>query len=274
MVETIKRDWPAQVAILIFLLLTAWWAVGYFHIYTSSTRYFGDYSSIYGVMALWGAIWGMIISKKWGGFKSVMGRAIFMFSLGLFAQEFGQIVYAYYSFYKHVSIPYPSWGDIGYFGSIPLYIYGVWLLGQASGIKIKLRSFGNQAIAVVVPLVMLVVAYFVFLQHYTFDWSNPIKVLLDFGYPFGQAIYISLAILTYLLSKSVLGGVMKNKILFILFALFIQFLSDYTFLYQSNAGTWKNGNLNEFMYLTAYFLMTLGILQLNTVYNKLKAKSV
>ena len=88
---------------------------------------------------------------------------------------------------------------------------------------------------------MLAVGYFLFLQGYEFDWSDPLKVFLDFGYPFGQAIYVSIAILTYLLSRGILGGIMKGKILFILFALCMQFLSDYTFLYQSSKGTWSVG---------------------------------
>jgi len=39
----------------------------------------------------------MINSRKWGGLRSVMGKAILMFSLGLVAQEFGQLSYAFYN---------------------------------------------------------------------------------------------------------------------------------------------------------------------------------
>lgn len=268
--ETIKKEWQAQFAIGLLVVLTIWWVVS-LAIQTSGDRFFGDFPSIYGVMALWGAIWGIIISKAWGGFKSVMGKAIIMFALGLFAQEFGQIYYAYLSFYKQIEVPYPSIGDVGYFGSIPLYILGVWYLAKASGVKIGFSSFGNKIQAVLIPLVTLAVGYFLFLQGYEFDWSGPIKIFLDFGYPLGQAIYISLAILTYLLSRGVLGGIMKAKILFILFALCMQFLSDYTFLYQSSRGIWSVGGINDYMYLVSYFLMALGLLQLKTVLAKLRS---
>lgn len=268
--ETIKKEWEAKVAILLLILLTIWWVVSPSVQPSAGQRFFGDFPSIYGVMALWGAIWGLVISQKWGGPRSIMGKAIIMFSLGLFAQEFGQIYYAYLSFYKNIEVPYPSIGDIGYFGSIPLYIYGVFLLAKASGVNIQLRSFRNKIQAVLIPLVMLGIGYYLFLQEYTFDWSDPIKTFLDFGYPLGQAIYISIAILTYLLSKGVLGGIMKSKVLFILFALSVQFLADYTFLYQTSRGTWHVGEINDYMYLISYFLMTLGLLQLKTVYSKLK----
>lgn len=267
--ETIKKQWGAKIAIFLLLLLTVWWIVSPSVQKTSGGRFFGDYPSIYGVMALWGAVWGILISQKWGGLKSVMGKAIVMFSLGLFAQEFGQIYYAYLSFYKHIEVPYPSLGDVGYFGSIPLYIYGVVLLAKASGVNIGFTSFKHKIVAVLIPLAVLTVGYFLFLQGYEFNWSNPIKIFLDFGYPLGQAVYISLAILTYLLSKGVLGGIMKGRILFILFALLVQFLSDYTFLYQSSRGIWRVGEINDYMYLIAYFMMTLGLIQLKTVLDKL-----
>lgn len=269
MLETIKREWEAKVAILLLFLLTVWWIVSPSVQKTMGGRFFGDYPSIYGIMALWGAVWGIIISLKWGGLKSIMGKAILIFSLGLFAQEFGQIAYAYLSFYKHIDVPYPSLGDVGYFGSVPLYILGTLFLAKATGVKIGLKSFKNKIQAVLIPSAVLTIGYFLFLQGYKFDWSDPIKIFLDFGYPFGQAIYISLALLTYLLSKGVLGGVMKSKILFILFALSIQFLSDYTFLYQSSRGIWHVGEINDYMYLIAYFIMTLGLIQLKTVLDKL-----
>lgn len=268
MLETIKKQWQAKFAIGLLLLLTVWY-------FTSPTlnnteRFFGDFPSIYGVMALWGGIWGVFISREWGFTKSIMGKAILFFSLGLFAQEFGQIVYAYYSFFQNIEIPYPSLGDFGYFGSIPLYIYAVYLLAQASGVRFGLKSVLNKILLVIIPIVMLGIPYFLFLQDYTIDWSDPLRVFLDFSYPIGQAIYIAIAILTYSLSRGVLGGVMKSKILLLLFALVIQFLADYVFLYQAYYGTWSAGNLNDYMYLLAYFFMTMAILQLKTVRDKLQ----
>lgn len=268
MLDVVQRGWQGKVSVLLFILLTAWWIIGRQN--PDAPRYFGDFPSIYGVMALWGGIWGFIIANKWGGFKSVMGKALIMFSLGLFAQVFGQIAYAYLSFFKGIEVPYPSIGDIGYFGSIPLYILGIIFVSQASGVKIGLKSFANRLQAIIIPLIMLGVGYYLFLQEYTVDWSNPVKIFLDFGYPFGQAIYVSLAILTYLLSRGVLGGIMKSKILFILFALVIQFFSDYTFLYQSSRGIWHVGEINDYMYLVAYFIMALSLIQFEIVFKKLK----
>ncbi|QQG40611.1 MAG: hypothetical protein HYV37_03515 [Candidatus Levyibacteriota bacterium] len=268
--ETIKNEWQAKVTIVLYLLLTLWWILDPIVLGQKHERIIGDFANIYFIMPLWGGIWGIAVSRKWGGHKSLMGKAILMFSLGLLAQVFGENAYAYYSFILKIAIPYPSLGDLGYFGSIPCYIYGTYLLAKASGTSIKLKSLGNKLQAIIIPLVMLTIGYVLFLRGYEFDWSNPLRVFLDFGYPLTQAIYISLALLTYLLSKEVLGGIMKSKILFILFALLIQFLSDYNFLYQVSRETWVTGGYGNMLYLSAYFTMTLALIQLGTVLKKLK----
>lgn len=265
MLQTLKKEWQAQVAVVLLFLLTIWYFLSPSFVPEGGGRFFGDFPSLYGIMAVWGGIWGVSISKKWGGVRSVIGKAVFMFSLGLFAQEFGQIIYAYYSFYQHVDIPYPSLGDIGYFGSVPLYIYGVYLLGRSSGVHISMKSVMSKLQAIFIPLILLALGYFLFLRSYSFDWSDPIRVFLDFGYPLGQAFYIAIAILTYSLTREILGGTMKPKILFFLFALIVQFLADYTFLIQAYYEQWSVGGFNDYIYLLAYFLMTLALIQLKTV---------
>ena len=93
-------------------------------------------------------------------------------------------------------------------------------------------------------------------------------MLLDFGYPFGQAIYVSIAILTLSLSKGLLGGLMKNKIFFLLSALIVQYIADFNFLYQAIQGTWVNGGYGDLIYMTAYFLLAMSLLQFNVDYIK------
>jgi hypothetical protein len=260
-----------KITALIFVVFTAWWLVlqFFFPPASYSAKVFG---ALYGVMALLGGFWSLNISKKWGGYKSLMGRAILMFGIGLLMQEFGQICYSYYNYILHLDPPpYPAIGDIGFFGSIPFYAMGAYILAKASGVKIGLQSFLNKLQAIAVPAIMLIVGYSLFLKNCEFDWSNPLKILLDFGYPLGQAIYVSFAMLTFLLTRGVLGGIMKLRILFILLALCMQFLSDYTFLYQTSHDNWFVGGINDYMYFIAYFLMTLALLELNSVYSKLKS---
>src|SRR5258708_29340803 len=120
--ETAKSNFYAKVFWIIFIIFTLFWL--YLQVIIPHENFYHRlFGAIYGVMALIGAIYGVNISRKWGGLKSIIGKALFMFSIGLFAQEFGQIVYSFNDYVLHKPGLYPSLGDLGYFGSIPLYIY-------------------------------------------------------------------------------------------------------------------------------------------------------
>ncbi|MBI2314558.1 hypothetical protein HYU93_00640 [Candidatus Daviesbacteria bacterium] len=268
MLKTLNKEWSAKIATVFFVFMTIWWLTIFL---PGSKETFQNYlfAATYGLICLWGGSWGLIISKKWGGFSSAIGRAIIFFSLGLLAQEFGQLVFSYYNIFLKIEIPYPSLADVGFFGSIPFYIFGMAYLAKAAGSKFSLNTITNKLQIVVVPVSMLMISYLLFLKGYEFDFSDPLKVFLDFGYPFGEAFYISVAILAYFLSRKLLGGVMKSRILLLIGAFVMQYLADFNFLYQNSQGTWVNGGYGDYIYFLAYFVMTLGLIQFRTVLDKL-----
>ncbi len=266
----VLRNKFIYIPIVLFLAISGWWLyIGSFDL-NSTENARQIWAAIYQIMALYGGIAGLIISKNWGGYRSTFGRAILFFSLSLFLQSFGQSTYSYYIFFQKIEVPYPSIGDIGFFGSVVAYIYAVVLLSKLSGAKINLRSAKGKLISLLIPLGMLVFSYLFFLQGYDFDWSNKLKIFLDFAYPLGEAIYVSIAILTLVMSKNVLGGLMKRPILFLIFALIFQYISDFTFLYQASKGTWYVGGLNDYLYFVSYLLMTTGLIYLDSVFEKIK----
>lgn len=269
MLESVRKQIASRIMVGLYLAFVIWW-LGLQFVFAKDSLAYNLFGSLYGVMALAGAVYGIKQSLKWGGLNSLVGRALMFYAFGLLAQEFGQLVYFYYIFYLKVPVPYPSYGDIGYFGSIFFYIYATLELARAAGVEFGLREVKNAIVAIILPIAMLAFSYFFFLSGYMYDFSTPLKVVLDIGYPLGQAFYISLAILTYILSRSMLGGMMKSKVLFLLFALLMQYIADYTFLYQSSRGTWVAGGVNDLMYLTAYFLMAYGLTQFNLIWAKLR----
>lgn len=259
-----RDDSLVRYGLVLFILLSVWWLV---------LQYlgFGEESSLrdlvwaasYQLVALYGGVIGLVIAyKEWGGTRSVVGRAIVAFALGLLLQVFGQSTFSFYNLVLGVEIPYPSLADIGFFGSIPLYIYGAVQIGRASGATVSLRTYMSKIWAIVIPVILLGLSYQSFLRQYEFDWSSPLRVFLDFGYPLGQAVYVSLAALAYLLSRGMLGGVMKGKVLLLLIALVVQYLADYNFLFQTFSESWQNGGYGDYIYLFAYFLMAIGVIQI------------
>ena len=256
-----------------FLLFFSWWV--FLNLFIPKGNSLFDYfADSYGVIAGVGGIACFSVAKSWGGPKSALGRALIAFSVGLFFQFLGQVSYGIYHYIFLVDNPYPSFGEIFYFGSIPIYIYAVWLLGRISGTGVlsktkkgKLWSFGF-------PTLMMLGSYFLLLRGYEFDWSQPIAIFLDFGYPLGRAVYVSLAISAYFLVRGVLGGVMRNKVILVLLALVIQYTADTIFLYRTFTDTWYAGGFSDIVFVLAYFMMAISILSFNAkdVLKKLKLK--
>lgn len=260
--------------VLVFLVFSVTWIyIQQFEIEASrDLRQLWGHS--YWILPVFGGIVGLFISRKWGGHKSLLGKTILVLSVGLLLQSFGQIYSSYYVFFNNVeSPPYPAIGDIGFFGSVLVYIYGVTLLSKLSGFNFSIRKIHNKIWAFIIPVSMLLLSYFLFLKGYEFDWSSwssKIRVLLDFGYPLGQALYVSIAILSLLVSRNFLGGMLKRPISYLIFALIVQSLSDFVFIYQATTETWYVGGFNDYMYLTSYFLMTLSLIHMGSVFKKIK----
>ena len=263
-----------QIAIaVLFLGYVIWW-LSFQRVVEQQGLAVQWFGGTYGVMALIGSIIGCTVARKWGGFKTVLGKALTFFSFGLLAQEAGQLIYTYYIYGAKVQIPYPSWGDAAYFGSVLLYICAAFFLTKAAGAKFSLKDTKYKIIAFLVPAVLLAVSYGIFLFHHAYDFSHPLTVFLDFGYPIGQAIYISIAITAYLLSRKLLGGVMRSGIVLVILALFIQYVADFTFVYQSSRHTYLSGKYDDLLYLISYFAMATALIKFHTIYRGLSAKKV
>ncbi len=112
-----KDKWLYAIVALLFIAITGWYL--YIHSFdlSGTERVRQAWGSAYQIMALFGTLIGFAASQKWDGYKSLIGKAIMLFSIGLLLQSFGQSVDSYYNYFKNQAIPYPSLGDIGFMGA-------------------------------------------------------------------------------------------------------------------------------------------------------------
>lgn len=246
--------------VFLYLVTLIWWVYLQLGDLTNTTQaYLFDW--FYGLIGLSGAIIGIHISfSKWGGWSSVIGRGLIFLSLGLIGQWFGLQVWTYFNVIAKIEAPYPSLADVGYFALIPAYTLGALMFALASGAKFSLRTKRGKIGALFIPLIALTLAYVLFLKDVGIDLSDSLKSFLDFGYPLGEIIPVSIALFTLTLSRDLLGGTMKSRILFLVGAFFFQFLTEYAFLYTAGVDTYVNGGWNDLMYATSYAIMSLGLI--------------
>lgn len=257
-----------------FVILVAWWLSMYFRQITDSVEN-NYFTVIYSFIALIGGVTGWIYSKKWGGFKSSLGTAIAFLSFGLLTQFFGQVLYNYYILVLGTEVPYPSLGDVSYFASVIFYIIGTYKLAKVSGIKLSFSTVKGKILAFVIPLLILILSYMLLLRGYEADLSSLnslIIVFLDFGFPIGQVIYVSVAILALMISKEILGGMMRKPIMLLIYALIFQYIADFTFSYMFSMYPEKmyTGDILDLLYCTSYFIMAISLFSIGDMFYKVQ----
>lgn len=268
------KSTPLILSIVLFTVLSIWWAV---LALTSQAEDFSRYifGASYGVMALFGGIYGVVTSRKWGAYKSSLGRAILFLACGLLLAEFGQLVFSYYNIIKKELVPYPSLADIGFFGNMSFYVLGGFALAKVLGVSNQIKkNLRKLVVGIVLPVILLASTYKVFLVGYDPSGVSMLQKILDFGYPLGDAIYVSVALVALLCVARILGGSMRKPLMLLLFAFMVQYVADFNFLYQISHETWVNGGYGDFLYLFAYFVMTLSLIKIANVYSQKPSNEV
>jgi len=250
---------------VLFVFFSAWW------IATFVSSDFRDRSTvllseIYGIVALLGGVYGIAIANKWGYFKSYFGKTILFLSFGLLLQVFGQVAYTYLNTFRHVEVPYPSYPDIGFFGSIPMYILASYFLMKGLGILAIIKKKPLKlVVGIIVPILVLATSYWFFLKGYDTTDKSAAVIFFDFAYPLAQAIYVSVALVILLSIKGLLGGLMRKPVLLLLIAFVAQYASDFNFLYQTVHETWGPGGYGDYLYFIAYCIMGISLITLTGV---------
>lgn len=261
-----------MINLVIFLIFTAWWLV--IKIFFPDNFFQKElWSDLYWLMALCGGLLGLVNARVCGYWKTSMGRALIFFSIGLFCQVFGQVLYVYYSLVHDYQVMYPSLGDLGYSATILLYVVGVIYLGKS--IRVSLVRFWRHLwlIMLIFVLIFGALSYPMFLHSFQalkISWWG--MVLGVFSVVVG-AFYLSLAIFNYFFSQEKMMGVFGLEIKFVFFALLLQFFSDYIFWYEFGGPGYFSADWSDMVYLVAYFLMGVSIIKLRSGFENIKVVS-
>lgn len=253
----------------VFLGYVIWWSLLQL-VFPDSELSRGYYADSYGVLALISGVMGLIVARKYGSFKSRVGTGVSLFSLGLLSQFLGQLSYSILYYAYGIENAYPAFGEIFYLATIPFYALGVINIALASGMSLEKSRPWKKIFSVLFPLLMVITSYVLFLRNYDATDLPGTIVLLDFIYPLGQSVFLSLALLTFIMTFKTLGGLMKKKVLLILLSLVFQYVADSTFIYEVQADIWQPAGFSDILFLFSYFIMGWALLQFDTIIEDLK----
>lgn len=259
MIKILFKNKLTWVIVGYYLLIVVWWLKIYLSGQTEGDENYW-FNVAYGLIALIGAAYGIFMSyKKWGGHRSVIGKGVLFLSLGLLGEWFGNAVWGYANIIQRQPVPYPGLADAGFFAIIPFYAAAMICFAYAAKAKASLGETRGKIEAIVIPVIMVIISWVLFLKSIPLDFSNPLKMFLDFGYPGLEAVAVAIAILTFSLSRKFLGGKMRPRIFFVIIAFLAQYITDYSFLYTAGIGTYYNASFVDLFYATSLTLMALAI---------------
>lgn len=221
----------------------------------------------YGLIPIFGGAFGLQEAKKWGMGKSEIGKALIFLSSGLISWGIGEMIWSYYNLVLHIEVPYPSWADASFIISWPLWTIGVIHLSSATGAKFGLRSKDGKALLFLIPLIVIVVSYYLLIQvarQGVFELEGDfLKIFFDLAYPLWDVAILTVALLVYGLSRNFLGGKFKWAVIITFLGFVVNYFADMSFSYTTTVGTHYNGNWVDLLFTTAMFLLSFGITSFN-----------
>ncbi|MBC7644214.1 MAG: hypothetical protein H7123_03740, partial [Thermoleophilia bacterium] len=221
---------------------------------------------------------GFITSKRYGGFKSAMGRALFFLSLGVLSWAVvGNGIFFLKQLNEHGgSVPYPWWSDVGYVGLLPLYGLGLYFLASLVGVR------GKDYLKLAwVPLLVGAFTYWLTLplpnswhgkEWVLTSWDGFTKDPSFFGFNGSMAsvvyllmdvVILTWAVIILINSRKIAGGVFLPAVGLVTFSLVAQYLGDLLFDQRiiSAKHPYFTGDIASIMYAASMYTMAFALIR-------------
>lgn len=225
------------------------------------------YQFAFGLVPLLGGVLGLIRANQWGLFKSKVGTALSLLSLGLIMWGIGQMFWSiFYNIILKIEIPYPSLADYFYIISWPIWFVGMIYLSKATGAKFSLKKVEGKAILFIIPAILIAASYYLLITVArggtltTLDGDFQ-KIFFDLAYPTGDVVILTTTILIFGLSFKYLGGKYLAPIIIILLAFILNYITDFNFALSTTQGVYYNGHWVDMLYPTVLTMLSIGISQ-------------
>ena len=214
----------------------------------SGVRYFDDI--VTALAALSACVACLLAARRQSGperhFWTLLG-------LALGAWTFAEVIWGVYDLVLRVSVPVPSWADVGYLGAIPLAAAALLCHPgmRAAGSHKTRATLDGLAIGTAVLLLSWTFVLGSLWRHTDLTTAGGVVAL---AYPFGDVVIIFLIVLS-VRSMTATG---RRPLLWVLVGLFAMAVSDSTYAYLVEVGRYSTGNLVDIGWVIGYLAIAVG----------------
>jgi hypothetical protein len=247
------------------LTLSMWVIIRFTGTTTDEINYI--YSLLLGIFPLVAGFKGLEAAQKWGGFASVLGRAIGALAIGVMFWGLGELVWSYYNLILEVPAPYPSLADAVWILGYLFWILSALSLIKVSGVRLVLKKRPHLwGVAALVILAGMAISYYLLIvvarqNHILSDPHSATKVFLDIYYPFGDFAAFTLVAIIGSVSLSYIGGKLRTPIVLTMLGLATMYVADTVFAYTTTKGTFYNGDVGDLLLLIGMSFLSLSLLK-------------
>ena len=212
-----------------------------------------------------GSFIGLSVSRKWGGHKSRLGKAIILYSLGLLAWGSGVVGWLIYIYIlKQTEVPYPSPADFVYMLAQILWYAASITMARVIGAQYGFKSASGWIKAILGGIFGVGLSYVLLVTvardgAFTIDGFT-LRTFFDFYYPIATSLSLTLTLVVFLLSGKFLGGKFKKSLLVLFTGFIFQFFGDFYYTYATTRETYFNGHWSDMLFTTAMLVLSLGLI--------------
>jgi hypothetical protein len=214
----------------------------------NAVTYFDDI--ITALAALTGCVACLLASRRQTGPE----RRFWLFlGLALGAWTFAEVVWGVYDLVLHVSVPVPSWADVGYLGAIPLAAAALLFHPAMRSTTTRKARAALDGVAIGTALVLLSWTFVLgpLWRHTDLSTAGGVVAL---AYPFGDMVILFLVIL----SVRAVTASSRKPLLWVLLGLFAMAVSDSTYAYLVEVGRYSTGNIVDTGWVFGYLAIAVG----------------
>lgn len=235
----------------------------YINVFVTESALKNYFTDSFYILELVAFVTALYVARDWYYKATTVGTSFLFFSFAFLSQFIGHLFYTLLFLFTGVENPYLNFGDYFFIISSVLFLFGCCLLLKEWYSQRQQFSFRLFLIitAGYFGIFVLVLSFLYPLLITREDSFGFLRFLMEFVLPAAEVSILSVLTVYIFYSKKIYLGILRQNLLMLSVATFVQFANDIFFYFQTYTGTWSPAGLNDLLYLLIYYLHCMSMLR-------------